>query len=108
MTHTAHHPILALSGQLVARVWRLFANRQKAVELTSLTDEQLRDIGLTRGDVRRALTLPLHTDPTSHLKALASRHDGLAYQSALVAANSDKAAPSISQAPTFEKTELAA
>jgi len=52
---------------LVARVWRVHRNRRKVEQLANLTDAQLKDIGLTRGDVRRALALPLFADPSALL-----------------------------------------
>lgn len=71
MTHLAHHPIVALAGQAVARVVRTFNNRFQAAKLCDLSDEQLKDIGLTRSDVRRVLARPLHTDPAPILNDLA-------------------------------------
>jgi len=67
MTHTASTPFFALAGQMVARAWRVFDNRRKFTELKYWSDEQLKDIGLTRSDVRRALARPFYTDPTSLL-----------------------------------------
>lgn len=52
---------------LVARVWRVHRNRRKTVHLSTLTDAQLKDIGLTRGDVRRALARPFLEDPSTLL-----------------------------------------
>ena len=109
MAHlTAHHPLFAYSGQLVARVWRLFKNRQQANELAGLTDEQLKDIGLTRGDVRRALTLPLHSDPTSHLKTWALSHIDSVYCASPTAANTDLAGSHHSMTSPRGHAEIAA
>jgi len=74
MTQIAHHPIFALSGQLVVRALRVFKNRRQITQLSALSDEALKDIGLTRSDVRRARALPLHTDPAPFLKQMASGH----------------------------------
>lgn len=71
MTHLAHHPIVALAGQTVARVLRIFKNRHQAAKLSALSDEQLKDIGLTRSDVRSALALPLRADLAPVLTDLA-------------------------------------
>lgn len=69
MTHTASTPFFALLGQMVARAWRVFNNRRQFAELKDWSDEQLKDIGLTRSDVRRALAQPFYTDPTSLVSA---------------------------------------
>jgi uncharacterized protein YjiS (DUF1127 family) len=65
MTHPASTPFFALAGQMVARAWRVFNNRRQFAELKDWSDEQLKDIGLTRSDVRQALARPFYTDPTS-------------------------------------------
>ncbi|WP_306141096.1 DUF1127 domain-containing protein [Roseibium sp. MMSF_3412] len=67
MTHFASIPFVALLGQMAARAWRVFNNRRHVTELTHWSDEQLKDIGLTRSDVRRALAQPFYRDPTSVL-----------------------------------------
>ena len=72
MTHTATTPFFALLGQLAARAWRVFNNRRQFAELKHWSDDQLKDIGLTRSDVRRALALPFYADPTSVLTGSAS------------------------------------
>lgn len=58
--------ISRLSGH-VAKGWRAFRNRRQITELTTWTDEQLRDIGLTRGDVQAAMAVPLFSDPSAML-----------------------------------------
>lgn len=70
MTHIASIPFVALFGQMAARAWRVFKNRRHVTELAYWSDEQLKDIGLTRSDVRRALALPFYRDPTSLLSNL--------------------------------------
>jgi uncharacterized protein YjiS (DUF1127 family) len=70
MTHIASIPFVALFGQMAARAWRVFNNRRHVAELKYWSDEQLKDIGLTRSDVRRALALPFYRDPTSLLSNL--------------------------------------
>ena len=64
MTHFARLSPTATIGHAIARAWRVFKNRRQVVKLYELSDSQLEDIGLTRGDVRRALQLPLFSDPT--------------------------------------------
>ncbi|MCV0426061.1 MAG: DUF1127 domain-containing protein [Roseibium sp.] len=72
MTHTATNTFFALFGQMAARAWRVFNNRRQFAELKHWSDDQLKDIGLTRSDVRRALALPFYSDPTSVLTGSAS------------------------------------
>jgi len=69
MTQTASTPFFALLGQMVARAWRVFNNRRQFAELKDWSDEQLKDVGLTRSDVRRALAQPFYTDPSSLVSA---------------------------------------
>jgi len=69
MTHTASTPVFALFGQMIARAWRVYTNRRQFAELKDWSDEQLKDIGLTRSDVRRALAQPFYADPTSLVSA---------------------------------------
>jgi uncharacterized protein YjiS (DUF1127 family) len=74
MTHFANHAIFALFGQTVVRAWRVFNNRRQFTELKHWSDEQLKDIGLTRSDVRRALALPFYADPTTLLSSSSAVH----------------------------------
>jgi len=69
MTHTASTPLFALFGQMIARAWRVFNNRRQFTELKDWSDDQLKDIGLTRSDVRRALAQPFYADPTTLVSA---------------------------------------
>lgn len=73
MTHFARLSLTATIGHAIARVWRVFKNRRQVVKLYELSDSQLEDIGLTRGDVRRALQLPLFSDPTPVLNRWADQ-----------------------------------
>jgi uncharacterized protein YjiS (DUF1127 family) len=60
----------AVAGIVVARVRHLgqtIKNRRDAVTLASLDDRMLADIGLTRGDVRDAVSEPVWRDPTAIL-----------------------------------------
>jgi len=59
--------------EVLSTVARLIRHRREAAKLLELNDHNLADIGLSRGDVRRALnTSPLH-DPTNELSRLAGR-----------------------------------
>lgn len=82
MTHTASIPFVALFGQMAARAWRIFNNRRHVSELKDWSDEQLKDIGLTRSDVRQALSLPFYQDPTSLLTGVADLDRSIRYRAA--------------------------
>lgn len=56
-----------------ARAWRVLRNRHQTVKLNDLTDAQLADIGLTRGDVRAALAAPFFRDPSFALTKASRR-----------------------------------
>ena len=60
----------SVAGIVVARTRQLaqfVKNRRNAVTLASLDDRMLADIGLTRGDVRDAVSEPVWRDPTAIL-----------------------------------------
>ncbi|TMJ05982.1 MAG: DUF1127 domain-containing protein [Alphaproteobacteria bacterium] len=60
----------AVAGIVVVRarqVAQFVKNRRDAVTLASLDDRMLADIGLTRGDVRDAVSEPVWRDPTAIL-----------------------------------------
>ena len=64
------HWIIAVFSAVV----RLIRHRQETARLLDLDDHHLADIGLSRGDVLRALnTSPLH-DPTNELSRIAGRN----------------------------------
>ncbi|WP_346899966.1 DUF1127 domain-containing protein [uncultured Roseibium sp.] len=71
MTHFARQSLTATIGHAIARAWRAYKNRREVVKLYEMSDSQLEDIGLTRGDIRRALQLPLFIDPTPVLNGWA-------------------------------------
>lgn len=89
MTQFASTPFFALVGQTVARAWRVYKNRRHFTELCNWSDEQLKDIGLTRIDVRRALALPFYSDPTT----LVGRSSALGHPLPLSAANGPQEKP---------------
>ena len=64
-------PVAALVTTLFAMlisVYRVFRNRTQINRLHDLDDNQLRDIGLSRGDLNRAvLGSSFFEDPSSHL-----------------------------------------
>lgn len=55
----------------VAGLWRAALNRRSIGRLLDWDERMLRDIGLTPGDVRGAMALPLHEDPSYRLGVLA-------------------------------------
>ncbi|NVK33921.1 MAG: DUF1127 domain-containing protein [Rhodobacteraceae bacterium] len=58
---------------LAARVWRVVVNRRQINKLEDLSDAQLKDIGLTRSEVRQARKGNLLSDPSSVLTQLVSQ-----------------------------------
>jgi uncharacterized protein YjiS (DUF1127 family) len=60
--------------RLVA-LWRAARNRRSVVRLLEWDDHMLRDIGLTPGDIRAALSSPIGDDPSYRLGAISrERH----------------------------------
>ncbi|UES37238.1 DUF1127 domain-containing protein [Roseibium aggregatum] len=104
MTHTASTPFFALFGQMVARVWRVSKNRRQFAELNDWSDEQLKDIGLTRSDVRRALAQPFYTDPTSLVNGSSALRETIGYS----AANSAQDKPVMTLVTESKTRQLAA
>lgn len=51
----------------VARLYRAWRNRREIYHLGEMSDAQLADIGLVRGDLHVAWNAPLGTDPTERL-----------------------------------------
>ncbi len=62
----------------VANVMRAIANRREITQLTHLDDHALKDIGLTRSDVRGALEVSLLDDPSRVLMDIAGAEHGAA------------------------------
>lgn len=61
---------------LLAWPFRVARARGELAKLARLDDRELRDIGLTRHDIRGATALPLDQDPTRFLAALVGRRRG--------------------------------
>lgn len=55
----------------MASVWQFWAYRRSMTQIVALDDHMLKDIGITRGDVNLAATMPYADDPTAHLRVLA-------------------------------------
>lgn len=64
-------------GRFVRAALVTYRNRQAIQGLTHLSDAALDDMGLTRADVNRALSLPLTDDPSAHLSLLVRRRRGV-------------------------------
>ena len=61
-------------GRILLWPARVLRARRELARLATLSDHELRDIGLTRQDLRGATALPLDEDPTRFLaKAVAER-----------------------------------
>ena len=73
-TETTHrsngHPLVDLSNKLTTRINAL-RQRRKLGALVELEDHRLKDIGLTRGAIRRTLAQPLSVDATTELHRIA-------------------------------------
>lgn len=61
----------ATVARTVINVLQALMHRRTVLEMASFDDRMLADIGLTRGDVHAALSLPLDADPSARLRILA-------------------------------------
>lgn len=66
--------------QFVAEAVGRLRNRKSMVQLSELDDHMLSDLGLTRGDVRSALSEPFPRDPSADLEWRARRNRWLSYR----------------------------
>lgn len=57
----------------IAAFFRVWKNRRAFYCLGEMSDAELADIGLTRGDLRIAIDVPFGSDPTVKLRSLASQ-----------------------------------
>lgn len=62
---------VAYLAKRMAKSWNTWKNHRMMTKLSTLDDHMLKDIGLTRGDVRLASALPYSDDPTARLRVLA-------------------------------------
>jgi uncharacterized protein YjiS (DUF1127 family) len=69
--HTIRQPLaLTLAAAVVAKtnaLLRAIHNRRELYHLGQMTDIELADIGLRRGDLFEAVEGPIHVDPTGRL-----------------------------------------
>lgn len=60
---------VALSvARSVTSMFRFWSYRRSMTELVTLDDHMLKDIGITRGDVRQGILQPYSDDPTTRLR----------------------------------------
>ncbi len=78
-------------AKLADRARTALVNRRAARELLEWDDRALKDLGLTRSDVRGALALPLSEDPTLALSLIAAGGDSRSRR----APSTDRMAPPI-------------
>jgi uncharacterized protein YjiS (DUF1127 family) len=90
------------AARVVARVfaagWTAMNNRRKVTQLQDLDDYMLADIGLTRADLREAVSLPLHQDPSLRLAVLVNEHQRQTTRSQIRGLRGDSAAPPVRRA----------
>ncbi|TIV11712.1 MAG: DUF1127 domain-containing protein, partial [Mesorhizobium sp.] len=56
----------------IANSYRAWKNRRAFYRLGEMSDAELADIGLTRGDLHVAIDVPFGRDPTAKLRVIAS------------------------------------
>jgi uncharacterized protein YjiS (DUF1127 family) len=55
----------------VSNIYRAWKNRRAFYRLGEMSDAELADIGLTRGDLHVAIDVPFGSDPTVRLRSIA-------------------------------------
>ncbi|HTO34069.1 MAG TPA: DUF1127 domain-containing protein [Pararhizobium sp.] len=78
---TAASRLTGLTG-VMKSVWRLLRNRNAIGRLDDLDDHQLLDMGLSRHEVREALTSSFFEDPGRHLTAASRNRANIFYRNA--------------------------
>ena len=86
--------ILALA-KVGARFQTALVNRRAANELLDWDARALKDIGLTRSDLRGALASPLFKDPTEFLSLIAAGREVGARQDGAVRSRNDGRKPAV-------------
>ncbi|MEJ6782116.1 DUF1127 domain-containing protein [Aminobacter sp. Piv2-1] len=73
-TETAHSAARPVNAMRIvthfADIVRAWKNRRAFYRLGEMTDTELADIGLTRGDLHVAVDLPFASDPTARLGSI--------------------------------------
>jgi uncharacterized protein YjiS (DUF1127 family) len=62
--------LVSIASAKVAKLLRAVRNRREMYHLGEMSDVELADIGLRRGDLFQVAESPLRTDPTGQLNAL--------------------------------------
>lgn len=71
-SRVASRPAIATRAvNLIANFYRAWKNRRAFYRLGEMSDAELADIGLTRGDLHVAIDVPFGGDPTVKLRSLA-------------------------------------
>ncbi len=78
---TAASRLAGLTGVMTS-VWRLLRNRSAIGRLDDLDDHQLLDMGLSRHEVREALTSSFFDDPGRHLTQASRNRANIFYRNA--------------------------
>jgi uncharacterized protein YjiS (DUF1127 family) len=72
-SRTASRPAVATRvANAAVNLYRAWKNRRAFYRLGEMSDAELADIGLTRGDLHVAIDVPFGRDPTVTLRALAA------------------------------------
>lgn len=69
---TTRPAVATLVVNAIANSFRAWKNRRAFYRLGEMSDAELADIGLTRGDLHVAIDVPFGRDPTAKLRAIAS------------------------------------
>ncbi|TIR18489.1 MAG: DUF1127 domain-containing protein [Mesorhizobium sp.] len=69
---TTRPAVATLVVNAIANSYRAWKNRRAFYRLGEMSDAELADIGLTRGDLHVAIDVPFGRDPTAKLRAIAS------------------------------------
>jgi uncharacterized protein YjiS (DUF1127 family) len=64
--------LVSIATGKVAKLFRAVRNRREMYHLGQMSDVELADIGLRRGDLFAVSEIPLAVDPTGRLGAIAS------------------------------------
>ncbi|MBT1155624.1 DUF1127 domain-containing protein [Aminobacter anthyllidis] len=78
-TRSAARPVNAMRiVNYTTDLFRAWKNRRAFYRLGEMTDTELADVGLTRGDLHVAVDLPFASDPTARLRSIRqSRSDNI-------------------------------
>ena len=84
-THAGKAVVARRNGlvALMTSVWRVLRNRNALVRLDEMDDRQLLDVGLSREDVRSAMTSAFFEDTGRHLTQAAHTRARFFYRDAL-------------------------